>query len=57
MGGGLALEGGVHGEYDFVNAPGRDAADQLVDSEILGPDAFQGGKPPAEDMIAAREQA
>ena len=38
---GLAFEGGAHRQHDLVDTARGDAADELVDGEILGPDALQ----------------
>ena len=37
--------------------PADDALDELVDAEVLGPNAFERREAAAEDMIAAGEQA
>src|SRR6185369_6371742 len=36
----LAFESGVHRQDDLVDSPFRDAADELVDRQVLGADAF-----------------
>ena len=55
--GGLAFERGVHREDDFVDAAGFDAADEAVDAEVLGADAFECGQATAENVEATGEQA
>ena len=57
MGGGLAFEGGVHGEHDLVDAALGDAADEAVDAEVLGADPLERRQAPAEHVVTAGEEA
>ena len=41
VGGRLTLQRGVHGEHHLVDAPRLHAADQRVDRQVLGTDAFE----------------
>src|SRR5215813_946119 len=57
MSGGLAFQGRVHGEHDLVDAAGRDAADELIDAEIIRTDALECRKSATKHLIAARKKA
>jgi hypothetical protein len=52
MGGGLALDRGVDGEDDLVNAAGRDTGNQLPDAKILRADAVERRQRAAQHVIA-----
>ena len=53
--GGLAFDRGIGCEDNFVNVARLDAADQVVDPQLLGADAVQGGERSVQDVIGTVE--
>src|SRR5512140_4014994 len=53
---GLALQRRVHCQHDLVDTARLDPADERIDRQILGPHAFERGKPAAQHMKAAGKE-
>ena len=55
MRGGLAFDGGVHGEDHLARRTFGDARDQRIDAQFARPDAVQGRECSSQNVIAAFE--
>ena len=52
-GGGFAFGGGIGGDDDFLDVAAPEAVDELLDFELLGAAALEGGERAAEDLVHA----